>query len=390
MLNDGKSNRVAVIGGSRIPFCRANTGYKDSSNQEMMTATLKAVVEKYNLQDKRLGDVALGAVIKHSSDWNLSRECIIDSGLSINTPGVDMQRACGTSLETTLNIANKIALGQIEAGIAGGVDSISDAPIVYSDSFRKILLASAHGKSIQEKIKPWLRMRLRYLKPKLPGVKEPRTGLSMGESTEIIAKKYNISRQSQDELAMKSHINAAKAYDEGFYKNLVQPFKGIHEDNIIRRNIAIDKLKLLKTVFDKSEYGSMTPGNSTSLTDGAAAVLLSSEEWAHNNNLKIKAYLTHCEIAAIDYINDEGLLMAPAYAVSSMLKKANLNLQDFDFYEIHEAFAAQTLATLRAWESEEFCHSKLDRKTAMGKIDPIKLNIKGGSLAILLPQLEQE
>jgi len=382
MLNDGKSNRVAVIGGSRIPFCRANTGYKDSSNQEMMTATLKAVVEKYNLQDKRLGDVALGAVIKHSSDWNLSRECIIDSGLSINTPGVDMQRACGTSLETTLNIANKIALGQIEAGIAGGVDSISDAPIVYSDSFRKILLASAHGKSIQEKIKPWLRMRLRYLKPKLPGVKEPRTGLSMGESTEIIAKKYNISRQSQDELAMKSHINAAKAYDEGFYKNLVQPFKGIHEDNIIRRNIAIDKLKLLKTVFDKSEYGSMTPGNSTSLTDGAAAVLLSSEEWAHNNNLKIKAYLTHCEIAAIDYINDEGLLMAPAYAVSSMLKKANLNLQDFDFYEIHEAFAAQTLATLRAWESEEFCHSKLDRKTAMGKIDPIKLNIKGGSLAI--------
>jgi len=382
MLNDGKSNRVAVIGGSRIPFCRANTGYKDSSNQEMMTATLKAVVEKYNLQDKRLGDVALGAVIKHSSDWNLSRECIIDSGLSINTPGVDMQRACGTSLETTLNIANKIALGQIEAGIAGGVDSISDAPIVYSDSFRKILLASAHGKSIQEKIKPWLRMRLRYLKPKLPGVKEPRTGLSMGESTEIIAKKYNISRQSQDELAMKSHINAAKAYDEGFYKNLVQPFKGIHEDNIIRRNIAIDKLKLLKTVFDKSEYGSMTPGNSTSLTDGAAAVLLSSEEWAHNNNLKIKAYLTHCEIAAIDYINDEGLLMAPAYAVSSMLKKANLNLQDFDFYEIHEAFAAQTLATLRAWESEEFCHSKLVRKTAMGKIDPIKLNIKGGSLAI--------
>ena len=382
MLNDGKSNRVAVIGGSRIPFCRANTGYKDSSNQEMMTATLKAVVEKYNLQDKRLGDVALGAVIKHSSDWNLSRECIIDSGLSINTPGVDMQRACGTSLETTLNIANKIALGQIEAGIAGGVDSISDAPIVYSDSFRKILLASAHGKSIQEKIKPWLRMRLRYLKPKLPGVKEPRTGLSMGESTEIIAKKYNISRQSQDELAMKSHINAAKAYDEGFYKNLVQPFKGIHEDNIIRRNIAIDKLKLLKTVFDKSEHGSMTPGNSTSLTDGAAAVLLSSEEWAHNNNLKIKAYLTHCEIAAIDYINDEGLLMAPAYAVSSMLKKANLNLQDFDFYEIHEAFAAQTLATLRAWESEEFCHSKLDRKTAMGKIDPIKLNIKGGSLAI--------
>ena len=382
MLNDGKSNRVAVIGGSRIPFCRANTGYKDSSNQEMMTATLKAIVKKYQLQGKRLGDVALGAVIKHSSDWNLSRECVIDSGLSINTPGVDMQRACGTSLETTLNIANKIALGQIEAGIAGGVDSISDAPIVYNDSFRKILLASVQGKSIQEKIKPWLRMKLRFLKPKLPGVKEPRTGLSMGESTEIIAKKYHISRQSQDELALESHINTAKAYDEGFYQNLVHPFKGIHEDNIMRRNIAIDKLKLLKTVFDKSEQGSMTPGNSTSLTDGAAAVLLSSEEWAHNNNLRIEAYLTHCEIAAIDYINDEGLLMAPAYAVSSMLRKANLTLQDFDFYEIHEAFAAQTLATLKAWESIDFCRSKLNRDIVMGSIDSSKLNIKGGSLAI--------
>jgi acetyl-CoA C-acetyltransferase len=382
MLNDGKSNRVAVIGGSRIPFCRANTGYKDSSNQEMMTATLKAIVKKYHLQGKRLGDVALGAVIKHSSDWNLSRECVIDSGLSINTPGVDMQRACGTSLETTLNIANKIALGQIEVGIAGGVDSISDAPIVYNDSFRKILLASVQGKSIQEKIKPWLRMKLRFLKPKLPGVKEPRTGLSMGESTEIIAKKYHISRQSQDELALESHINTAKAYDEGFYQNLVHPFKGIHEDNIMRRNIAIDKLKLLKTVFDKSEQGSMTPGNSTSLTDGAAAVLLSSEEWAHNNNLRIEAYLTHCEIAAIDYINDEGLLMAPAYAVSSMLRKANLTLQDFDFYEIHEAFAAQTLATLKAWESIDFCRSKLNRDIVMGSIDSSKLNIKGGSLAI--------
>ena len=382
MLNDGKSNRVAVIGGSRIPFCRANTGYKDSSNQEMMTATLKAIVKKYHLQGKRLGDVALGAVIKHSSDWNLSRECVIDSGLSINTPGVDMQRACGTSLETTLNIANKIALGQIEAGIAGGVDSISDAPIVYNDSFRKILLASVQGKSIQEKIKPWLRMKLRFLKPKLPGVKEPRTGLSMGESTEIIAKKYHISRQSQDELALESHINTAKAYDEGFYQNLVHPFKGIHEDNIMRRNIAIDKLKLLKTVFDKSEQGSMTPGNSTSLTDGAAAVLLSSEEWAHNNNLRIEAYLTHCEIAAIDYINDEGLLMAPAYAVSSMLRKTNLTLQDFDFYEIHEAFAAQTLATLKAWESIDFCRSKLNRDIVMGSIDSSKLNIKGGSLAI--------
>ena len=382
MSYDGKSKRVAVIGSLRIPFCRANTGYKDSSNQEMMTAVLQAIVKKFNLQNKRLGDVALGAVIKHSSDWNLSRECIIDSGLSIQTPGVDMQRACGTSLETTMNIANKIALGQIESGIAGGVDSISDAPIVFSDGLRKILLSSASGKSLISKIKPWLRMKLNYLKPKLPGVKEPRTGLSMGESTEIIAKKYDISRSSQDQLAFKSHLNAASAYENGFYDDLIEPYKDIHQDNLIRKNPSLDKLGSLKTVFDKSNNGTMTPGNSTSLTDGAAAVLLTSEEWARSNALNIKAFLSHIEIAAIDYINDEGLLMAPAYAVSNMLKKANLSLQDFDFYEIHEAFAAQTLATLKVWESDEFCRSKLKRESAMGSIDSAKINVKGGSLAI--------
>ena len=382
MSYDGKSKRVAVIGGLRIPFCRANTGYKDSSNQEMMTAVLQAIVKKFNLQNKRLGDVALGAVIKHSSDWNLSRECIIDSGLSIQTPGVDMQRACGTSLETTMNIANKIALGQIESGIAGGVDSISDAPIVFSDGLRKILLSSASGKSLISKIKPWLRMKLNYLKPKLPGVKEPRTGLSMGESTEIIAKKYDISRSSQDQLAFKSHLNAASAYENGFYDDLIESYKDIHQDNLIRKNPSLDKLGSLKTVFDKSNNGTMTPGNSTSLTDGAAAVLLTSEEWARSNDLNIKAFLSHIEIAAIDYINDEGLLMAPAYAVSNMLKKANLSLQDFDFYEIHEAFAAQTLATLKVWESDEFCRSKLKRESAMGSIDSAKINVKGGSLAI--------
>ena len=382
MSYDGKSKRVAVIGGSRIPFCRANTGYKDSSNQEMMTAVLQATVKKFNLQNKRLGDVALGAVIKHSSDWNLSRECIIDSGLSIETPGVDMQRACGTSLETTMNIANKIALGQIESGIAGGVDSISDAPIVFSDALRKILLSSASGKSLGNKIKPWLRMKLKHLKPKLPGVKEPRTGLSMGESTEIIAKKYAISRASQDQLAFESHSKAASAHEEGFYDDLIASYNGIHQDNLIRKNPSLDKLGSLKPVFDRSNEGTMTPGNSTALTDGAAAVLLSSEEWAQDNNLDIEAYLSHIEIAAIDYIDDEGLLMAPAYAVSNMLKKADLNLQDFDFYEIHEAFAAQTLATLKVWESEEFCRTKLNRQSAMGAIDSNKMNIKGGSLAI--------
>ena len=382
MLNDGQAKKVGVIGGARIPFCRANTAYKNSTNQKMMTASLKAIVKKYNLQDKVLGDVALGAVIKHSSDWNLARECVIDSGLSIKTPGVDMQRACGTGLETIMNIVNKISLGQIDSGIGGGVDSISDAPIVYSDKLRKILLNSFYGRSITEKFKPWLNLRPSFLKPKLPGVEEPRTGLSMGESTEIIAKEYGISRKSQDLLALESHINASKAYDSGFYDDLVISFEGVDKDNIIRSDSSIEKLNSLKTVFDKGPNASMTPGNSTSLTDGSAAVLLSNDVWAERNGLEIESYISNFEISAVDYIDEEGLLMAPAYAVSEMLKKANIELQDFDFYEIHEAFAAQTLATIGAWESEEFCRIKLGRNKAMGSFDHKKLNIKGGSLAI--------
>ena len=382
MLNEAKAKKVGVIGGSRIPFCRANTAYRNSTNQKMMTASLKAIVERYNLQDKVLGDVALGAVIKHSSDWNLARECVIDSGLSLKTPGVDMQRACGTGLETIMNIANKISLGQIDSGIGGGVDSISDAPIVYSDNLRKILLKSFYGRSISQKFRPWLSFRPSFLKPKLPGVVEPRTGLSMGESTEIIAKEYDISRESQDLLALNSHINASKAYDAGFYDELVIPFEGVSKDNIIRSDSTIEKLSSLKTVFDKGPDASLTPGNSTSLTDGSAAVLLTNDVWARMNDLEIESYISNFEISAVDYIDEEGLLMAPAYAVSEMLKKADLELQDFDFYEIHEAFAAQTLATIGAWESEEFCRTKLGRNKAMGSFDQKKLNIKGGSLAI--------
>jgi len=308
MLNDGHAKKVGVIGGARIPFCRANTAYKNSTNQKMMTASLKAIVKKYNLKDKVLGDVALGAVIKHSSDWNLARECVIDSGLSIKTPGVDMQRACGTGLETIMNIVNKISLGQIDSGIGGGVDSISDAPIVYSDKLRKILLNSFYGRSIAQKFKPWLNLRPSFLKPKLPGVEEPRTGLSMGESTEIIAKEYGISRKSQDLLALESHINASKAYDSGFYDELVIPFEGVNKDNIIRSDSSIEKLNSLKTVFDKGPNASMTPGNSTSLTDGSAAVLLSNDVWAERNGLEIESYISNFEISAVDYIDEEGYL----------------------------------------------------------------------------------
>jgi len=382
MLHDGRARRVAIVGGLRIPFCRANSIYTDCSNQDMMTATMTALVNKYDLKGQTLGDVALGAVIKHSKDWNLARECAIGAGLSLRTPGVDMQRACGTSIEACINIANKIALGQIDAGIAGGTDSISDAPIVYSDKFRSLLLASARGRSFGQKLKPWLSLRPGHLKPQLPGVIEPRTGLSMGQSAEITTKEFEVTREHQDQLALASHMKAAAAYDTGFYDDLVVPFQEAEEDNNIRRDTTFEKLQALKPAFDRSETGTMTAGNSTPLTDGAAAVLLASEEWAKQKNLPIIAYLTHCKVAAVNFVGVEGLLMAPAYAVSDMLKDADLQLQDFDFYEIHEAFASQVIATLKAWQSEQFCRDRLGRNQPMGPIELAKLNVKGGSLAI--------
>ena len=382
MLHDGRSIRVAVIGGARIPFCRSHTAYRNCTNQELMAAALDGLVQKFDLRGQILGDVALGAVIKHSRDWNLARESLIDAGLSLRTPGVDLQRACGTSVEAAILIANKIALGQIESGIAGGTDTISDAPIVYPDDYRSILMEIHRSRSVLDRIKPLFRIRPKHFKPVLPGVVEPRTNLSMGESMEITAKQWDVQREHQDQLALASHIKAAAAYDAGWYEDLVHPFMDVEQDNNVRRDTTFEKLSELKPVFDRSEEGTMTAGNSTPLTDGAAAVLLASEDWARLKNLPVMAYLTFVKVAAVNFVDEEGLLMAPAYAVSDMLKQANLRLQDFDFYEIHEAFAAQTIATLKAWQSEDFCRTKLGRSEAMGPIDLSRLNMMGGSVAI--------
>jgi len=382
MLHDGRAIRVAVVGGSRIPFCRSHSIYRLSTNKDLMTAALNGLVNKFDLKGQVLGDVALGAVIKHSRDWNLARECVIESGLNIKTPAYDLQRACGTSIEAAIQIANKIALGQIDAGIAGGTDTVSDTPIVFNDPYRRMLLDIHGARSTFDRIKPMFRFRPSFLKPELPGVTEPRTGLSMGESMEITAKQWDVQREHQDQLALASHVKAAAAYDSGWYEDLVVPFMDAEEDNNIRRDTTFEKLQKLKPVFDKSAEGSLTAGNSTPLTDGAAAVLLANEDWARKKNLPILAYLTFAKVAAVDFVNTEGLLMAPAYAVSDMLKEANLKLQDFDFYEIHEAFAAQTIATLKAWQNEKFCREKLGRNQPMGPIDLSKLNVKGGSIAV--------
>jgi len=382
MLHDSQANRVAIVGGSRIPFCRSHSVYRNCSNKDLMSAALAGLVNKFDLRGQTLGDVALGAVIKHSRDWNLARESVIESGLSPRTPGVDLQRACGTSLEACVMVANKIALGQIDSGIGGGSDTISDAPIVYPDAYRSIMFDVFRARSLAQRILPWFRLRPSHFKPVFPGVTEPRTGLSMGESMEITAKNWDVQREHQDQLALASHAKAAAAYDAGWYDDIVVPFMDCAEDNNIRRDSTFEKLSALKPVFDRSEAGTMTAGNSTPLTDGAAAVLLASEEWAKLKSLPVSAYLTYAKTTAVNFVSDEGLLMAPAYAVSDLLKDANLRLQDFDFYEIHEAFAAQTIATLKAWQSEEFCRDRLGRSEPMGPIDLSKLNIKGGSIAM--------
>ena len=383
MLVGASPRRVAIVGGARIPFVRGNGAYAQVGNQEMLTATLRAVVERFGLQGQRLDDVAAGAVMKHSSQWNLTRESVLGSGLAAETPGLDLQRACGTSLEAAILLGNKIALGQIECAIAAGVDTVSDPPVVYPKSFQQLLLRSYRGKSFGERVAPWFGLRPKNLRPVLPGIAEPRTGLSMGESTELMVKTWGIGRAEQDQLALESHQKAAAAYASGFYKDLVCDYLGVSQDNNIRRDTSLEKLANLKPVFDTSGAGTLTAGNSTPMTDGASAVLLASEAWARERNLPVLAFLSYGAVAAVDYIDKkEGLLMAPAYAVPRMLNDARLALQDFDFYEIHEAFAGQVLCTLKAWADPVFCRDKLRLPAALGVIDRAKLNVKGGSLAI--------
>ena len=375
--------RVAIIGGNRIPFMRSNTAYSYASNMDMLSATLQGLVKRFGLEGERLGEVSAGAVMKHSRDFNLAREATLNSGLALETPAYDIQQACGTGLEAAILVANKIALGQIDAGIAAGTDTASDAPIALNEKYRRMILDLNKAKTMGERLKTLLRFRPSFILPSLPANAEPRTGLSMGQHCELMVKQWNISREDQDQLTWNSHQNLLAAYDEGFFEDLISPFNGVERDGIMR-DTPMEKLAKLKPAFDR-ENGSLTAANSTTLTDGAASVLLASEEWAAKHNLPVMAYLSFSEVAAVDFYSQgeqsEGLLMAPAYAVPRMLQRAGLSLQDFDFYELHEAFAAQALCTMKAWEDEDFCKNKLGLDKALGSIDREKLNVKGSSVA---------
>lgn len=385
--------KVAILGGNRIPFARSNKEYMNASNQDMLTAAIDGLVARYGLQDEQLGLVSAGAVLKHSRDFNLTRECVIGSALSSTTPANDLQMACGTGLAAVVQVADAIAAGRIDSGIGGGTDTTSDAPLAVGDKLRKTLIKLTNAKTTGDRLKLIGSIRPADLAPDAPSNGEPRTGLSMGEHAAITARELEISREDQDQLAYESHVKLAKAYEEGFFEDLITPFLGVQRDTNLRPDSTPEKLAKLKPVFGKRdavEHGTkatMTAGNSTPLTDGASAVLLSTEEWAAERNIPVRAYLVDSEVASVDFINGhdgltpDGLLMSPTYAVPRMLERNGLTLQDFDFYEIHEAFASQTLATLKAWESDEYCQQRLGLDKALGSIDREKLNVKGSSLA---------
>lgn len=385
--------KVAILGGNRIPFARSNKEYSKASNQDMLTAAIDGLVARYGLQGERLGLVSAGAVLKHARDFNLTRECVIGSALSSETPANDIQMACGTGLAAIVQVADGIRMGRFEAGIGGGVDTTSDAPLAVNDELRKTLIAVNNAKTPMDRVKLLGSIRPAHLAPEAPSNGEPRTGLSMGEHAAITAREMNVSREDQDQLAAESHQKLAKAYDEGFFEDLITPFLGVQRDTNLRPDSTVEKLAGLKPVFgkkDAEQHGTkatMTAGNSTPLTDGASAVLLSSEEWAEEHNIPVRAYLVDSEVATVDFINGrngltpDGLLMSPTYAIARLLERNNLTLQDFDFYEIHEAFASQTIATLQAFESEDYCRDRLGLDKPLGAIDRAKLNVKGSSLA---------
>lgn len=374
--------RVAIIGGNRIPFARSNTVYTNSSNQEMLTVALDGLVERFGLEGETVGEFVAGAVLKHSRDFNLARETVLGSKLAPETPANDLQQACDTGIQAAIQVANKIALGKIESGIAGGADTTSDAPLAVGEKLRKILLEANRAKDLRGRIAALVKVRPAYLVPSIPQNSEPRTGLSMGEHAAVTALEMDIPRDEQDALAVSSHKNLAAAYDRGFEDDLVTPYLGLERDQNLRPDSSVGKLATLKPVFGRGDGATMTAANSTPLTDGASAVLLASEDYAKSRGWKPLAFFGDYETAAVDYVNGgEGLLMAPVYAMPRMLERNGLSLQDFDFYEIHEAFASQVLATLKAWEDPIFCKERLGLSKPLGAIDRSKLNVAGSSLA---------
>ncbi len=373
--------KVAIVGGVRIPFCRSNTLYADLSNLDMLTATLNGLVDRYNLKGAHIDEVIGGAVVTHSRDWNIAREAVLGTRLAASTPGITLIQACGTSLQAAMILSAKIATGEIESGIAMGADTTSDAPIVFSKKFAHRLVAAQQGRSTMAKLGAFKGLRPAELAPQPPSTGEPRTGLAMGQHCELMAQQWHIPRAAQDKLAFESHQKAAAAYRSGWMDDLIVPCAGVFRDNNLREDISLEKIATLKNAFEKSERGTLSAANSTPLTDGAAAVLVCSEEWAAKRGLPVLAYMAQAQTSANDFVAGEGLLMAPTIAVSKLLDRAGLKLQDFDFYEIHEAFAAQVLATLAAWEDPDYCRRMLGKDAPLGSIDRAKLNVKGSSLA---------
>lgn len=381
-MNDRYPRRVAVVGALRIPFARSNGAYQALSNKDMLSHCLEGLAKRHRLAGKQIGEVAGGAVMHHSRDWNLTREALLSTSLAATTPAVTMQQACGTSLKAAINLGTRIAVGELDCAIACGVDTTSDVPLVFSERFSSRMMGVSRARTLGQRLSQFKGFSLGELKPVPPSASEPRTGLSMGEHCELMAREWDVTREEQDRFALGSHQKASAAYDEGFYDAIVEPCEGLLRDNNIRADASLEKLSSLKPAFARDGKGTLTAGNSTPLTDGAAAVLLASDQWAAANDLPVLAYLTASRTAAVDFVAGEGLLMAPTVAVSELLGETGLQLQDFDLYEIHEAFAAQVLCTLKAWNSNQYCRDRLGRDHELGEIDPERINVKGSSVAV--------
>jgi acetyl-CoA acyltransferase len=378
--------RAAIVAGLRTPFVKAGTDFRDLSAVDLGALVVNELVVRSGIPPKEFDSVVFGQVIPSPTVTLVGREMVLRTQLPRSVQAHTVARACATSIQTTTDAADQIRLGHSDLAISGGAESVSDAPIFASRSLAQILVDVSRAKALPDRLKILSRLRPRDLAPVPPALKEPTTGLTMGESAEIMAQRNGISRAAQDELAMRSHLRAAAAWDEGKLDGEVMhvPVPPRYEtvaarDNIVRKDTTLDALGQLRPVFDR-RYGTITAGNASPLTDGAAALVVASEEKARALGLAPLGYVRSYAYAALD--PRDQLLQGPAYAAPIALDRAGLRLEDMDLVDMHEAFAAQVLSNLQAFASRSFAQEKLGRPEPLGEVDPARLNVNGGSIAL--------
>jgi acetyl-CoA acetyltransferase family protein len=372
-MSEYTKTRVAVIGGTRTPFAKAGTAFKRHSALDLAVHAVNGLMEKQELDPQAVDELVFGILLVDPRIPHLAREVVLASRLPAKVRALTITDNCITSLSGAALIADSILAGRAEVGIAGGVESLSNMPLLFNRRASRIFLDGASAKSLSQKMKLYLKLRPRDLTPKLPGIREPSTGLSMGEHCELMVKEWQIPRREQDQIAYRSHMNAHAATQDGRLRAEIHPLDGVDHDLLVRPATSIERLAKLAPVFDLSPAGTITAGNSSPLTDGATSVLLMSEARARREGRQPLAFIKAFEIASID--PEDGLLMGPGLAVPRVLRKAGLRLSDIDIVEMHEAFGGQIACNLRAWQQGW-------KEPAIGTVDLDKLNPLGSSIAV--------